>query len=142
MLDELILKVDVVALLSSELFQTIITQDVDLEDAFGRDVADLMVSHAELEKSFKENNITPEGKIMPLDDEQMTDEHRATVERLRKTTTKLVRVFLKDENIRLKLRRFGDNKNVDMEEFKNQILKLKELWECKLSTSLEEQVIR
>ena len=77
-----------------------------------------MVSHAELEKSFKENNITPEGKIMPLDDEQMTDEHRATVEKLHKTTTKLVRYFMRDETTRLKLRRFGDSKNIDMEEFK------------------------
>ena len=77
-----------------------------------------MVSHAELEKSFKENNITPEGKIMPLDDEQMTDEHRATVESLKKTTCKLVRIFMKDESFCLKLRRFGDSKNIDMEEFK------------------------
>ena len=40
-LEELILKVDVVSLLSSELFQAILTQDIDLEDAFGRDVSDL-----------------------------------------------------------------------------------------------------
>ena len=88
------------------MFQNIITQGFDLEDAFEGDVADLMVSQAELEKSFKENNLTPEGKIMSLDDEQMTDEHRVTVENLRKTTSKLVRFFMKDETIRLKLRRF------------------------------------
>ena len=139
-LDELLEKVNVVALLSSEFFQSIITQDVDLEDAFGRDLADLLVSHAELEKSFKENNITPESKIMPLDDEQMTDEHRTTAEMLRKTTSKLIRVFLKDQEIQLKLRRFGDHKNSDMEEFKSIIKQLKLLWMKKLSTSLEEQV--
>jgi hypothetical protein len=132
-------KIEVVSCITSELFQNILSQDYDLEEYFGQDLAVLLQVHAQLEKSFKENNLTLDHKILPLDDEQMTDEHRQTSEHLKKTTSKLVRLLLKDEDALLKLRRFDDHKNTDMADFLSQVNKLKNLWRIKLSTSLEEQ---
>lgn len=117
--------------MTSELFQNMLAQDYDLEDYFGHELADLLLYHAQLEKSFKE--------IIPLEDEQQTDEHRYVFEKMHKTTSKLVRILMKDDEILLKLRRFDDHKNTDMTDFLNHVNKLRDLWKTKLSTSLEEQ---
>jgi len=98
-----------------------------------------LTHHATLEKSFKENNLTLDHKILPEDDEQMTDEHRSTYKELQKSTSKLVRLLLKDEDSLIKLRRFDDHKNTDMADFLIYVKKLFDLWRMKLSTSLEEQ---
>lgn len=109
-LDDVVQKLEVVSYLSADLFSNILTQDYDLEDVFGRELADLLLYHAQLEKSFKEN---------VLDDDQMTEEHRGVHEKMRKTTSKLVRILIKDEDALLKLRRFDDHKNTDMTDFLN-----------------------
>lgn len=138
-LDDILKKCEVVSFISSELFNNILTQDYDLEEYLGLELADLLLYHAQLEKSFKENNLTLDHKILLPDDEQMTDDHRATYDKLRKTTSKLVRLLLKDPDALLKLRRLDDHKNPEMTDFLSCIKKLKDLWTTKLSTSLEEQ---
>ena len=40
---ELLSKAEVVSLLSSELFQAVLTHNIDFEEAFGRDIADLQI---------------------------------------------------------------------------------------------------
>ena len=40
---ELLNKVEVVSLLSSELFQSVLAHNIDLEEAFSRDIADLQI---------------------------------------------------------------------------------------------------
>ena len=134
-------KLEVVSCTTTELFQNILTQDYDLEDAFGHEIADQLLYHAQLEKSFKENNLTLEHKILPEDDDQMTEEHKSTYKKLQKSTSKLVRLLMKDEdnNAILKLKRMDEHKNLDMADFLNCIGKTRDLWRIKLSTSLEEQ---
>lgn len=138
-LDDLVKKCEIVSYMTSEMFQNILSQDYDLEEFFGHDLAQLLLFHAQLEKSFKENNLTLDHKIMPLDDDQMTDDHRATYAKMKKTTSQLLRKLMKDEDALLKLRRFDDHKNTDMADFLSFINKLRDLWVTKLSTSLEEQ---
>lgn len=138
-LDDIVAKCEIVGYITAELFQNILAQDYDLEEIFGAELADLLLHHAQLEKSFKENNLTLDHKIMALDDEQMTDEHRLTYDKMKKTTSKLVRCLMKDNDALLKLRRFDDHKNTDFQDFLSYVDKLRELWVTKLSTSLEEQ---
>jgi hypothetical protein len=130
-LDDFINKCEVVSYMTAELFQNILAQDYDLENYFGHELANLLLFHAQHEKSFKE--------IIPLEDEQQTDEHRYVFEKMQKTTSKLVRILMKDDEVLLKLRRFDDHKNTDMADFLNHVNKLRDLWKSKLSTSLEEQ---
>ena len=139
-LTDLSKKIEVVSYLTTECVQNMTSQDVDLEDMFGKELADLLLVHGELERSFKENNLTLDQKILADDDEQMTDEHRTTAARLKKTTSKLVRLLMNDDDSILKLRRFSDHsKNLEMDEYLKTISNLKKLWSQKLATSLEEK---
>mmetsp|Transcript_17243 Transcript_17243/g.16895 ORF Transcript_17243/g.16895 Transcript_17243/m.16895 type:complete len:312 (-) Transcript_17243:24-959(-) len=77
---------------------------------------------------------------MPDDDQQMTDEYRATSKKLQKSTSKLIRLILKDKEENLhNLRRLDDHRSTDMADFLNYVTKMRDLWRIKLSTSLEEQ---
>jgi len=130
---------DVVSYITTELFQNILAQDYDLDNYFGHELANQLLYHAQLEKSFKENNLTLDHKILPEDDDQITDDHRSTYKKLQKSTSKLIRLLLRDDESLLKLRKFDDHKNTDMADFLTYVTKLKDLWRIKLSTSLEEQ---
>ena len=142
-LDDLVTKIEVVSYLTTESVLNMTSQDIDLEDTFGKELSDLLIVHGELERSFKENNLTLDQKILPDDDEQLTEEHKATAIKLKKTTSKLVRLLMNDDDALLKLRRFGDNsRNIEMDEYIKTISNLKKLWSIKLGTSLEEKVAK
>ena len=142
-LDDLVTKIEVVSYLTTESVLNMTSQDIDLEDMFGKELSDLLIVHGELERSFKENNLTLDQKILPDDDEQLTEEHKATAIKLKKTTSKLVRLLMNDDDALLKLRRFGDNsRNIEMDEYIKTISNLKKLWSIKLGTSLEEKVAK
>ena len=62
---------------------------------FGPEVGSLLYTHATLEQSFKQNNVGPDGRMYPLDDDvQTTEESRQVALNLRKTTSNLVRHFM------------------------------------------------
>lgn len=52
-----------------------------------------MYTHAALESNFKNNNIGPDSKMIPLDDVLLQEEHKEDAIKLRKTTAQLVRAF-------------------------------------------------
>ncbi|CAI2372692.1 unnamed protein product [Moneuplotes crassus] len=139
-LDDLVEKLEVTSHLTSELFTNIIAQDLSLDQLFSYELKNQLQYHAQLERSFKENNLTIDHKIMPDDDQQMTDEYRATSKKLQKSTSKLIRLILKDKEENLhNLRRLDDHRSTDMADFLNYVTKMRDLWRIKLSTSLEEQ---
>ena len=53
-----------------------------------------MYTHAILEQSFKQNNVGPDSKMTPLDDELLPPEAKQVAIDLRKTTSNLVRQFM------------------------------------------------
>jgi len=56
-------------------------------------IGSLLHEHANLEQSFKQNNVGPDGKMTPLDDEFLPEESKKTAIKIRKTTANLVRHF-------------------------------------------------
>lgn len=57
-------KLEIVELLKSEFFDEILKNDApDMIQAFGEHIGQLLITHAELEKSFKANNLWPDGRI-------------------------------------------------------------------------------
>ena len=52
------------------------------------------MQHSKLENSFKQYNIGPDNKMIPLDDPYLSEENKNTAVVIRKTTTNLVRQFL------------------------------------------------
>jgi hypothetical protein len=69
---------------------------------FGDQVGALMMTHAEFELSFKTHNIGPDGKVH--EEQFLSDEAKRVAANLCKTTSQLVRVFLRDESARSKLK--------------------------------------
>lgn len=61
---------------------------------FDPEISGLLKFHADLERSFKENNIGQgDNKMLSDSDELMTEEKRRCAENLKKTTSNLVRHF-------------------------------------------------
>ena len=62
-IDEMQAKLEIVELLKHEFFEEILKSDqADLHTYFGEEIAILMNQHAQIELSYKENNIGPDGK--------------------------------------------------------------------------------
>lgn len=57
----------------------------DLTEIFGDDVGTQMLTHAELEASFKANNIGPDGKVH--EENFLSDEAKVVEANLKKTTS-------------------------------------------------------
>lgn len=53
----------------------------------------LLYNHASLEQSFKQNNVGPDNKMIPLDDVLLAEEAKQVAIHIRKTTSNLVRAF-------------------------------------------------
>ena len=48
--------------------------NLSIDHIFGQTVGQLLYTHASLEQSFKQNNIGPDSKMIPLDDEFLPEE--------------------------------------------------------------------
>lgn len=73
--NELVEKLKVLSLLNSDLFDEVFKrEEEDLSQIFGQQVGQLLYQHANLEQSFKQNNIGPDQKMIPLDDPFIQDD--------------------------------------------------------------------
>ena len=99
-----------------------------------------MYEHAHLEQSFKQNNLQPDGKMQPLDDEFASEESKRTALKIRKTTALLVRQFQASKELQMKLvANFGAaTKPSDFGPLNESFEDMKRLWGVKLTTPLEE----
>lgn len=98
----------------------------------------LLHEHAALEQSFKQNNIGPDGKMTPLDDQFLPEEAKKTAVKLRKTTANLVRHFQAPQ-LQLKLKAsLGESRSSEFATLIESFEQMKKLWWTKLTTPLEE----
>lgn len=104
---------------------------------FGPQIGHLIHEHAQLEQSFKQNNVGPDGKMTPLDDEFLPEEAKKTAVKLRKTTANLVRHF-QAPTMQLKLKTLADTRQTEFAGLNESFKEIKELWWTKLTTPLEE----
>ena len=91
-----------------------------------------------LEYSFKQYNIGPDNKMIPLDDPYLSEENKNSAILIRKTTTNLVRQFLNPQ-MQLKLKALGDQRSNEYAGFIETFEQVRQLWWSKLTTTLEEQ---
>ena len=96
-----------------------------------------MIKHAQLEEDFTNNCLENGVKMIPLDDEDTTEEQRKTILDLQVTTSKIVRIFSTDAEMYQKLQSYKVNSN-EFTAFMETIGKLNELMEFKLYTPKEE----
>ena len=71
----------------------------------------MLITHATLEQSFKQNNIGPDGRMISFDDEFLPEEAKAVATNIQKTTSGLVREFYKNPTLLLKLKSMGDHRS-------------------------------
>lgn len=143
LLKETCQKLEILSYLTSELFDSLQKSEQDLSSSFGRELAELLRVHAELEQSFKANNVGPDGKMTELDDEFLPEEAKGVAASLKKTTLKLVRTFYLQPDLLIKLRSiFGDQRNhtTEMVGFLDACEDLKKLWGYKLVMPIEEEL--
>jgi hypothetical protein len=99
-----------------------------------------MHEHANLEQSFKQNNIGPDGKMTSLDDEFLPEEAKKTANKIRKTTANLVRHFQVNPQLQLKLKQsMGDQRLSEYSQLIESFEQMKSLWWTKLTRPLEEE---
>lgn len=99
-----------------------------------------MHEHANLEQSFKQNNIGPDGKMTSLDDEFLPEEAKKTAKKIRKTTANLVRHFQVNPQLQLKLKQsMGDQRLSEYSQLIESFEQMKSLWWTKLTRPLEEE---
>ena len=146
LLKETCQKLEILSYLTSELFDALQKSEQDLSSSFGRELAELLRVHAELEQSFKANNVGPDGKMTELDDEFLPEEAKGVAASLKKTTLKLVRTFYLQPDLLIKLRSFfGDQRSsqvntTEMIGFLDACEDLKKLWGYKLVMPIEEEL--
>ena len=99
-----------------------------------------MHEHAHLEQGFKQNNIGPDGKMTPLDDEFLPEEAKKAAIKIRKTTANLVRHFQVNPQLQLKLKQtIGDQRLAEYSQMIESFEQMKSLWWTKLTRPLEEE---
>ena len=72
-------KLEVLSLLNEDFFAEIRKSDEDVINTFGPQVGKLMIKHAQLEEDFTNNCLENGVKMIPLDDEDTTEEQRKTI---------------------------------------------------------------
>ena len=130
-------KLEVLSLLNEDFFAEIRKSDEDVINTFGPQVGKLMIKHAQLEEDFTNNCLENGVKMIPLDDEDTTEEQRKTILDLQVTTSKIVRIFSTDAEMYQKLQSYKVN-STEFTAFMDTIGKLNELMEFKLYTPKEE----
>jgi len=114
-------------------------EEEELCHIFGTEVGSLLYSHASLEQSFKQNNVGPDQKMLPFDDD-LPKEARQVALNIRKTISSLVRHF-SNPQIQIKLKAtFGETRSNELAGFIESFDQLKTLWLTKLTTPLEEEM--
>lgn len=96
----------------------------------------MLAEHAQLEQSFKQNNIGSGFKMIPLS--ELPKEAETVAINIRKTTSGLVRHFLQSQ-MQLKLKAMADSRSNEFAGFIEAFESLKALWWTKLTTPLEEE---
>lgn len=99
-------KIKVLSLLNQELFEEVFKREEEelrklhhssfefhTDHMFGQQIGHLLHLHATLEQSFKQNNVGPDSKMIPLDDEFLPEEAKQVAINIRKTIAQLVRHF-------------------------------------------------
>jgi hypothetical protein len=128
----------VLALLNEEFFTELRKRDdSEVINHFGPNVGKLMCKHAELEDDFTNNCLENGVKIIPLDDEDTTEEQRKIILDLQTTTTKILRIFSTDSEMYQKLNMWKQPSN-EFSAYMETVGKLENLMEYKLYTPKEE----
>ena len=87
------------SLLNEDFFADLRKSDEEVLNHFGHQVGKLLIKHAQLEEDFTNNCLENGVKIIPLDDEDTTEEQRKTILDLQVTTAKIVRIFSTDQEM-------------------------------------------
>lgn len=104
---------------------------------FGPQVGKLMWRHAALEEDFSTNCLENGVKMLKIDDEDTTEEQRNTIIEVQKTTAKILRIFMTDDEMFKKLEAWKVN-SAEMTAYTETIGKLEQLMKYKLCTPKEE----
>jgi hypothetical protein len=105
LLSEICDRVKVLALLNSKVFEEIAKKELDeLVHIFGPKIGPLMLEYANLEQSFKKNNIGPDGKMTAIDNEFLPEEAKKVAIKIRKSILNLVHHFQMNPKLQLKLK--------------------------------------
>lgn len=97
-----------------------------------------MIKHAQLEEDFTNNCLENGVKIIPLDDEDTTEEQRKTILELQVTTAKIVRIFTSDDQEMYQKLMSWKVSSSEFTSFMETIKNLNNLMEFKLFTPKEE----
>jgi len=131
----------VLALLNCDFFDEVFKrEEEELVSNFGEEIGYLMYNHASLENSFKQKNVSADGKMTSFDDPLLQPEDQRVALSIRKTTSNLVRFFLNPQ-MQLKLKaQFGETRSLEYAGLIEVFEHVKTLYWTKLTTALEEHV--
>jgi len=96
---ETVRKLEVLKLLNEEFFVEVRKDEQVVINHFGPQVGKLMWRHAALEEDFNTNCTENGVKMLKLDDEDTTEEQRNTILEVQKTTAKILRIFMTDQEM-------------------------------------------
>ena len=112
------------------------------EQAFGNEAGALLYDEAYREDIFQNTNCIDGVKMEPLDSDQFTGELRSAARKnamaIKSNIQKLVRIFARRDMRDKLVKEFGVFKNNEIANFRGAYDKMKQLYQVKNGTSLEE----